>query len=174
MTDQERFRFQPMSDDECPPCLDCGTEPGASDIAEFLRDDAVDQQKDGLNRTHLVYRDGEFVGFVSLAASNFRRQPGDPVPRLRYPDMPCLLVARLGVDRKFHRQGIGRQILSWVRGAATESGIGIRFLTLNVELENKVAQLVYEKEGFRELLRLRNRTHRFYYYDLYESPGAAT
>lgn len=169
MLDPDRFTFRLLSDRITIPSLDCGCEAWATDISDFLREDALVQQQNGLNKTFLVYRDDVFVGYVSLLASSIEPEEDSDIPNVGYPAAPCLLIGRLGIQRDTQRQGIGSSILSWIRGEAVSLHIGVRFLVLHVDRANAGARTFYENNGFSRITQLSDGNTLFYIYDLYAS-----
>jgi GNAT superfamily N-acetyltransferase len=48
-----------------------------------------------------------------------------------YPAYPCILIARLAVDKKLHGYGVGSYLLSLAIGYAMESPLGCRYLAVD-------------------------------------------
>lgn len=165
----DRYSFRLLSEEVVIPPLDCGEEEWETDVADFLRDDALDQQNRGLNKTYLVYRNDAFVGFVSLVSSSIKPDDDEDIPDVGYPDAPCLLVGRLGIQRDVQSQGIGSSILSWVRAEAVSARFGVRFVVLHVERTNRRARTFYQDNGFRRIDELSDGNSLFYLFDLYGS-----
>jgi len=73
----------------------------------------------------------EMVGFVA----------GDPRP-----SQGVVWIATLGVDPRYQRRGIGRALLR-----ACEAKVKLPRMKLTVRLSNRIAVLLYEKEGYRTI-----------------------
>jgi GNAT superfamily N-acetyltransferase len=86
--------------------FDCGKEP----LNVFLTNYALTNQQGGGARTYVVAVDERVVGYYSLAPAAV--EPQDVPERVlkgqpRHP-VPCILLARLAVDKSFHGQGLGK------------------------------------------------------------------
>ncbi len=181
MNEPERWILQRISADDDVNQIDCGDEPWAIDVTDFLRDQALDEQSMGLNTTTLFNFDGNMVGFASLVASSLRMDKGnveDARPPLEIPpelaevgrtEFPCLLIGQFGVSRSFRGQGFGGQMLQWIRAEAYDMNVGIRFLTLHCARENRAGRAFWERNGFINVPRLGGGEVVFMWFDLYYS-----
>jgi GNAT superfamily N-acetyltransferase len=70
----------------------------------------------------------------------------------KYPIYPCLLIARLAVDKRLHSRGLGTYLLLFAIGAALDGPIGCRYLV--VDLKDDAVKF-YEDFGFRYLKKSR-------------------
>jgi GNAT superfamily N-acetyltransferase len=90
--------------------FDCGN-PG---LDRWLIDHARASQKADLARAYLVLDGNSVAAYVSLTTGSIRR---DAAPKRyargmpRYP-IPTILIARLAVDRRRQRQGLGSRLLA--------------------------------------------------------------
>lgn len=95
---------------------------GQAELDRFFRDYAGQNQfKLHLAVTYVAVVEGRIVGFATVAASSLERT-NLPDARLRrrlpgYP-LPVLRLARLGVDTRAQRLGIGKALLGHVLGLA--------------------------------------------------------
>lgn len=125
------------------------------DLNEFIKFDALHEQEDMLSRTYLFLYAGSIVGFVSLSADSVqapllkredlakKRESGKQV----YKVLPCILIGRLAVVKKYERQGLGTYILKWAVGLITSvicTSIGCRYITVDPKLESVA---LYKKSG---------------------------
>lgn len=90
--------------------FDCG-QPTLND---FLRDHALTAPRHGLSQTWVAETsDGRIIGYFTLAVATV--SPKDVTDRLRHGvgqyDIPCVLLARLAVDRAVQGQGLGNQLM---------------------------------------------------------------
>lgn len=63
-----------------------------------------------------------------------------------YPAYPCILIARLAVDKRLHSRGIGSYLLSLAIGFALDGPLGCRYLAVDPKED---AVKFYEGVGFR-------------------------
>lgn len=121
----------------------CGNEPW-NDLADFLLNDALDQQENRHNRTYLFYADDKPAAYVTVSADSIKREK-IPAP---YGNISTVLIGRLAVDTRFQGIGIAQMIMAWVRSRATSLWLGCRFIAVHVEPENTRAIHFYSKQGF--------------------------
>ncbi len=86
--------------------FDCGKEP----LNDFLKSFALTNQQGGLARTYVALSDRRVVVYYSLAPAGV--EPVDAPERVmkgqpQHP-APCILLARLAVDRSAQGMGLGR------------------------------------------------------------------
>ncbi|MHC1688178.1 MAG: GNAT family N-acetyltransferase [Methanothrix sp.] len=124
---------------------------GDAELNEFLSNDALEEQNEFLSKTHLCFYRDRVAGFISMAADSVqvKRDKLDPsqiIDECEYPAYPCILIARLAVDKKLHGYGVGSYLLSLAIGYAMESPLGCRYLAVDPK---DGALKFYEKFGFR-------------------------
>lgn len=89
-------------------CFTCG-KPA---LDEFLKSHALDKQNAMLSRTYVVTTgDSQVIAyytlaFVAVSQSEAPKKMARGIPST----IPTMLLARLAVDERFHRQGIGRSL----------------------------------------------------------------
>ena len=94
--------------------FDCGDEP----LNNYLKRHAWNnQQKSSIGVTYVAVEElapGAVIGYFTLATSSAPRDsfPKKYVRGLPAYDVPVILLARLAVDRRFGRRGLGRELLS--------------------------------------------------------------
>lgn len=123
----------------------------SKEMDDFLHDEALSEQKLGINATHLLLNDkaDELVGYISLCA--------DALPlgvkereeeNMRYSTSPALKIARIAIASSYHGQGLCKKLLRFAVSTAHEMKeyCGIAFLTLDC-YEHRVP--FYEHLGFR-------------------------
>ena len=84
---------------------------GDEELNDFLKNDALKEQELLLSKTHLCFYKDRVAGFITLAADSIRidRDKLDPsqiIDECDYPAYPCILIARLAVDKKLHGHGV--------------------------------------------------------------------
>lgn len=124
---------------------------GDAELNDFLRNDALEEQNEFLSKTHLCFYRDRVAGFISMAADSVqvKRDKLDQsqiIDECEYPAYPCILIARLAVDKKLHGYGVGSYLLSLAIGYAMESPLGCRYLAVDPK---DGALKFYEKFGFR-------------------------
>lgn len=122
---------------------------GNEELNDFLKNDALKEQRLLLSRTHLCFYKDHVVGFITLAADSIRLDRLDTSQHIEgcdYPAYPCILIARLAADKKLQNHGIGHYLLSLAIGFALEGPLGCRYLTVDPK---ESAVKFYEKIGFK-------------------------
>ena len=145
------IRVEPLNSDHDFSDFYCANE----DLNDFIKNDARREQECMLSRTYLFSYEGDVIGFVSLSADSVS------APRLRrddlvrkkdsykslYSNLPCILIGRLAVVKRYERQGIGTNILNWAVGLVTNvvcKSVGCRYITVDPK---KDALDLYLKSG---------------------------
>ena len=130
----------------------CGDDPWERDLDEFLRENALPEADERLNKTYVFYSTArEPVAFVTLSSSHIEKKRHGRLPifeKTVYPAIPAILLGRFGVDRAFQRGGYGTVIMRWVKEMGRSMEVGCRFIALDVDNDNKRAISFYEREGF--------------------------
>jgi GNAT superfamily N-acetyltransferase len=105
----------------------------------WLRKRALANQASGASRTYVICAGDEVVGYYALASGaitiasapgRFRRNMPDPIP--------VAILARLAVDRRWQRKGIGRALFrdATMRVAYAADVIGIRGIVVHAISES--------------------------------------
>lgn len=145
----------------------CGDNEWDRDIADFLIEDALIQQNDGLNGTYLCLNQDQIVGYTSLVASDLRIE--ESVRKnifnveIRRDHFPCCLIAQFGVAREFKRKGVGSYMVSFIRGAAITSEMGVKLLTLHVHKDNIDGRGFWTSMGFQLFKPASGGEYRFFF-----------
>lgn len=134
---------------------------GDEELNDFLKQNALREQQEFLSKTHLCFYKDRIAGFITLSADSVQVKlplkdgkrelnldKSQLVDNCNYPAYPCILIARLAVDKKLHGYGVGSYLLSLAIGFALESPLGCRYLAVDPK-EGAVG--FYEKWGFRYL-----------------------
>ena len=132
---------------------------GDDELNDFLKNDALNEQRHLLSKTHLCFYKDRVAGFITLAADSVRLDKLDQsqhIDGIEYPAYPCILIARLAVDKILHGCGIGNFLLSLVIGFIIDAPLGCRYLTVDPK-EKSVA--FYEKVGFKYWTKSRRRMY---------------
>ena len=126
--------------------FDCGEKP----LNDFLQRYALQNQKAGSAQTYVALEDQEVIGFYSLTVGEVQHEDSPEHIKkglARYP-IPVVLLARLAVDQRFARRGIGKGLLKDAlrRIANAADIIGIRAVL--VHAKNETAHNFYKYHGF--------------------------
>ena len=131
------------------------------ELVEFLRQDALENQKQRLSVTFLWFYEEKLVSYITLLndkinlegdLKEFFREKG-----IHYKSLPALKVGRICVDDRFLRRGLGRlMILSAIHIAneINRNKAGCRFITLDAKRNpDKGLDSIhfYKKIGFKTL-----------------------
>jgi GNAT superfamily N-acetyltransferase len=127
---------------------------GQADLDRFFEHYAGQNQfKLHLVVTYVALIETRIVGFATVAASSIERATA-PNARLRkrlpsYP-LPVLRLARLGVDTRAQRLGIGKALLSHVLGLALDQRDRLGCIGVVTDAKPDALKF-YESLGFQEL-----------------------
>jgi GNAT superfamily N-acetyltransferase len=151
----------------------------SEDLNDFIKNDARREQECMLSRTYLFSSEKDVVGFVSLSADSVSaprlriddlvRRKGSSKPL--YSNLPCILIGRLAVVKRYERQGIGTNILNWAVGLITNvvcKSVGCRYITVDPKTESLD---LYTKSGlgFTQMEALKpGKTDTRYYINIYK------
>ena len=131
------------------------------ELVDFLREDALENQKQRLSITFLWFYGGQLISYISLLndkvnlegyLKEFFKEKG-----IHYKSLPALKIGRLCVDDRFLRRGLGRlMILSAIQMAneINRTKAGCRFITLDAKRnpDPKLDSIhFYKKQGFKAL-----------------------
>jgi GNAT superfamily N-acetyltransferase len=102
----------------------------SDELNDFLKSDALKAQNNLISRTYLCSWGGALAGFVTLTTDT----------------IPAIKIARLAVDKRYKRRGIGQNLLLWAVGKAYEISkqIGCRYITVDAKRESIDFYLKYE------------------------------
>lgn len=122
----------------------------SSDLNDFLKRYARQNEKKGGSRTYVAVEDGIVIGYYSLAASSVLHElaaDGLKAGLGRNP-IPALLLARLAVDKSCRRKGIGARLLkdALSRALSVSRSVGVRAMIVHAKDDN--AKAFYEHFGF--------------------------
>jgi len=126
--------------------FDCGKH---LSLTQWLKRLARMNQASGDTRTYVVHRELTVVGYYSLAPGNISRKEATVRASKSAPEpIPIVLLARLAVDKREQRQGLGPALLkdALQRAYAGAEIIGGRAILVHaIDAE---AAMFYRKYGF--------------------------
>jgi GNAT superfamily N-acetyltransferase len=126
--------------------FDCGVH----SLNSYLKQYALQNQKKGMVRNYVTCRGMHVLGYYSLAYGSVAQSeaPAHLVKGIgKYP-IPVMILARLAVDRREQRAGLGKALLknSMLRTLQAAEIAGLR--AIFVQAKDDVARQFYSKYGF--------------------------
>jgi GNAT superfamily N-acetyltransferase len=139
------------------------------DLNDFLRNEALKSQENLLTRTFLCFCRGSLAGFLTLVTDTIEVKlvdEDDGVDSYPYQKYPAIKIARLAVDKRYERQGIGRFLLLAAVGKVYQisKDIGCRYITIDSKRESMG---FYERFGFKPIKKYLNRSYPPMYLNMY-------
>jgi GNAT superfamily N-acetyltransferase len=121
----------------------------SDELNDFLKSDALKAQNNLISRTYLCSWGGALAGFVTLTTDTIGYnlvEHCDGIDGYVYQKYPAIKIARLAVDKRYKRRGIGQNLLLWAVGKAYEISkqIGCRYITVDAKRESIDFYLKYE------------------------------
>ena len=166
---KENYRFETLNGKQDLSDFKCESD----DLTDFLKDDALTQQKSKLSLTKLVMCDDTVVGYVSLLTDTILLKDirdadtkHDIKDQLNITSkkrkLPAIKIGRLALDDKYAHKGLGSEILMGilfnVKNIA-ENNVGLRFVTVegyagayNFYTRNNFINLKKDDEKIKEKL----------------------
>jgi len=132
---------------------------GDEDLNDFIRQDALAHKIQLIVETYVLRQatGDDPVAFVSFCNDSIRltdlqRRSKDALPNgKRYPSMPAVKIARLGVRGDLQGKHIGTHIINMTKEFfTTDNRTGCRFLTVDAYSKDNVLKF-YEKNDFQFL-----------------------
>lgn len=138
-----------------------------SDLNAFLKDDAFENQEELISKTHLCYHSNQLVGYITLTTDIIKKKEVQEEERIDVPykEYPAIKIARLAVDKKYERRGVGSFLLLIAVGKALDisNEVGCRFITVD---SKKDSIGFYEKVGFELVKKYENSKYPTMYLDI--------
>lgn len=122
---------------------------GVPELDTWLRRRALANEVSGASHTYVVSASGHVVGYYALATGAVTQAHATGRVRRNMPEpIPVMVIGRLAVDRKYHRQGLGVALLkdALLRIVHAASIAGIRAILLHAISDE--ARRFYERAGF--------------------------
>lgn len=183
---KNNYRFETLTKNHDLSNFECE----CNDLNEFLKNDALKQQKEKLNLTKLITCDGAIIGFVSLLTDSMKlKLLRDKVEKEKIKgklnvseNNPILAIkiGRFAIDRKYAWYELGSKILRNILynlHEIAENNVGLRFVVVEgyasaynfYVTNNKFKNLKKDEKNIDkiELIKKQDPTRTFYlYYDL--------
>ena len=129
----------------------------SQELNDFLKNDALIAQNNMISRTHLCFWKDELVGFFTLIADTIEASAvTDGLERYEYRKYSSVKIARLAVDSKFERKGIGTYLLLAAIGKTLEvcENVGCRYILVDSKRDSIG---FYQKNEFKLVEKYKNR-----------------
>jgi GNAT superfamily N-acetyltransferase len=171
----EQFNFCRLEPSVVLKPFDCKNQ----DLNEFLLNDAVGHTKELLAITYFLEGEREIVAYFSVLNDSIRR--GDttgnklkkilkPMPHRKrgYKSHPAVKVGRLAVHEKYQDQGIGSELMDYIKGYFLDKNkTGCRFIIVDADNKNPRTIKFYLDNGFDFLTEKdKKEENRLMYFDL--------
>jgi GNAT superfamily N-acetyltransferase len=106
---------------------------------EFLQRFALVNQRSNSSQTYVSCNAGQVAGFYSLAVGSVEQSYSAPrmIKGISQHPVPVMILARLAIDQKYQRQGLGKALLkdALLRTAQAADIAGIRALLVHAKDE---------------------------------------
>jgi GNAT superfamily N-acetyltransferase len=173
------YTFNKLDIDSCPQPFTCGEGSVGRDLDEFFHEDALDHLKQLLAVTYYYETEDKTVAYFSVINDKIVNKDNEAnriiskvMPSLiphkkRRISYPAAKVVRLGVHAECQSQGVGSEILDFLKSFFTVNNkTGCRFITVDAYNKTKVVDF-YKKNGFKFLTEEdKNEDTRLMYFDL--------
>lgn len=157
---KENYIFEKLTEEHNLEDFDCESE----DLTDFLKNDALKQQKMHLNLTHLVVCDGAIIGFVSILTDAVKLKIIDDkeakieiIEELNISGnnlIPAIKIGRFAIDKRYSNKGLGQHIFRNILLSIldiSDNIVGLRFITL--EAYARTCSFYVDKNKFKYLTR---------------------
>lgn len=129
--------------------FDCGVQP----LNHFIQKLATQMLKRSEVAIYIACDDTTVAGFYTLSACEIH-QADDPKQLKKHSPhipIPCVLLGRLAVDKRYQSRGLGGDLLlnALIRCKALAGMLGVAFVV--VDAKDEAAKRFYEQYGFIEL-----------------------
>lgn len=160
MIEQEKYSISKLTSDFVVNSFDCGS----SQINSYLKLFALVNQDNNLGKTWVLHQKEEkvVIGYYTISNASvspilFPTSYTKNLPR--YP-IPCALIGKLGVDKKFKILGLGKYLLfdSLQRIKSMSNNIGCNAVIIEA-VNDKIADF-YEYYGF---IRFKDKRNNLFY-----------
>jgi hypothetical protein len=146
------FEIQKLSNDHDLKDFCCGESKDDADLDLFLKEDAIVQQNEKINVTHVAVLKGtkKVIGYVTTLTDKLRvsnKEKDELNITAEYSDFPSVKIGRLAVDKNYCNRKIASTMLQFITGLILESSLGIGCRFIIVDSYPKSVDF-YLKKGF--------------------------
>jgi GNAT superfamily N-acetyltransferase len=138
------------------------------DLNDFLKNDALHNQEQLINKTYVCSYQEHLVGYFTLTTDTLEVKlidTCDCVDDFPYSRYPAVKLARLATDKRFSKRGIGKYMLFTAVGLAQKVAeiTGCRYITVDSKPESIE---FYTKFGFKLVKRTAKRDYTSLYLNM--------
>lgn len=146
------------------------------ELEKFLKEDALHQMKESVNRTFLWMsrKDRKLLSYITICTDaisldNIRKEEMSKIG-IKYKSLPALKICRMGVNKNFTHMGLGTKMVAFAikQALKVNEASACRFITLDSKNDEDIPERLrpfrfYNKLGFQELKskEKRNTIHMF-------------
>jgi GNAT superfamily N-acetyltransferase len=144
------FRIETLRRDHPRGEFDCGE----SQVDDWLRTKALQQQTKRLSSTKVLVADSELIaGYYTLATGqiDFGDLPTELVRKLPRRSLPVAILAWLGVDQRYRGRGLGDLLLAQALRDCQSAGETFAFVAVVLDCVDAKAKAFYERWEFQQL-----------------------
>jgi len=123
---------------------------GNKELDHFLKNYALINETKNISKTFTIEEKEKIIGFYTLSAGGIFEddlETNDKYPKYQ---LPVIRIARLAVDQKFQKKGIGKKILKYLFTQIIRTSRYIAILGILVD-SKKESIGFYKKLGFKKL-----------------------
>lgn len=152
---KENLHFEILTETHDLTKFECASD----DLTDFLRNDALKQQKMNLNITQLAICDDEIIGFVSILTDTIKLKTiKDENLKIKIKEelnisknnyLPAVKIGRFAIDKRFTDKGLGKFIFRNILLSIlhlSKNKVGLMFIT--VEAYASAFRFYVEKNNF--------------------------
>jgi ribosomal protein S18 acetylase RimI-like enzyme len=123
-------------------------------VDEWLAKQALQNQEKHLSVTRVLLDERDAIaGYYTLATGqvDFGDLPPETVKKLPRRALPVAVLAWLGVDKRYHGQGLGTRLLAQALADCRAAGETFAFVAVILDCVDDAAKKFYQRWDFREV-----------------------
>ncbi|MFH1391559.1 MAG: GNAT family N-acetyltransferase [Candidatus Diapherotrites archaeon] len=141
------------------------------ELEDFLKEDALYQMKQSINRTFLWMsrKEKKLLSYITICADAISldktRKEQMAELRIKYRALPALKICRMGVRKEYTRKGLGTKMVAFAirKALLINEKSACRFITLDSKNDEKIPDRIkplrfYKKIGF-DVLKTKEKTN---------------
>lgn len=123
---------------------------GNSFLNEYLKKYALqNQERHHISITYVITDNyNNIIAYISLSTTSIKKI--DLKENYPYEYLPALLIARLAVDKRFQKQGLGKELLLFAIKKALKQSIEFGCIGIVVDVKEEAINF-YKSYGFKEI-----------------------
>lgn len=124
---------------------------GNAALDKYLKQRASQDNRENLARLFIYSEGSEVYGYYTLSSYTLTNDEAKNITKSKYPTIPTMLLGRLAIDQKYHRQGHGHILMEHVFDNYMEARKLMGMVGLVVEAIDDNAVKFYEQYDFEPL-----------------------